>query len=144
MVLYLSTYPSKIDLPFSKRADSTITKPRIFCMGKPFYNYTSPGSRYVFFPCYTYRRGIPTQRLRVHGGLPKAFSATLTQIHTGKVALKSYLHRIKRAPDLRCTCGDEQIGRHVLIECPNFKDLRKAVWPFNSQPQSYKSILNLA
>jgi hypothetical protein len=23
------------------------------------------------------------------------------------------------------------------------KDLRKAVWPFNSQPQSYKSILNL-
>jgi len=23
-------------------------------------------------------------------------------------------------------------------------DLRKAVWPYNSQPQSYKSILNLA
>jgi hypothetical protein len=50
---------------------------------------------------------ISKQRLRVHNGLPKAFSATLTQIRTGKVALKSYLRRIKRAPDSRCTCGDE-------------------------------------
>ena len=34
------------------------------------------------------------------------------------------------------------LGRHVLIECPNFKELRKAVWPYNSQPQSFKEILN--
>jgi len=50
---------------------------------------------------------ISKQRLRVHGGLPKAFSATLTQIRTGKVALKSYLRRIKRAPDSRCMCRDK-------------------------------------
>jgi len=50
---------------------------------------------------------ISKQRLRVHSGLPKALSATLTQIRTGKVALKSYLYRIKRAPNPRCTCGDE-------------------------------------
>ena len=77
---------------------------------------------------------ILKQRLRVHSDIPKTFSATLTQIRTGKVALKSYLYRIKRAPNLRYTCGDEQIGRHVLIKCPNFKELRKAVWPYNSQP----------
>jgi len=50
---------------------------------------------------------ILKQRLRVHSGLPKALSATLTQIRTGKVALKSYLYRIKRAPNLRCICGDK-------------------------------------
>ena len=85
---------------------------------------------------------ISKQRLRVHRGLPKAFSATLIQIRIGKVALKSYLHRIKRAPNSRCMCGDEQIGRHVLIKYPNFKELRKVVWPYNSQPQSFKTILN--
>ena len=50
---------------------------------------------------------ISKQRLRVHGGLSKAFSATLTQIRTGKVALKSYLRRIKRAPDSRYMYRDE-------------------------------------
>ena len=50
---------------------------------------------------------ILKQRLRVYRGLPKAFSATLTQIYIGKVALKSYLCRIKRAPNLRYICGDE-------------------------------------
>ena len=50
---------------------------------------------------------ILKQRLRVHGGLPKAFSATLIQICIGKVALKSYLRRIKRAPNLRYICEDK-------------------------------------
>ena len=50
---------------------------------------------------------ISKQRLKIHNDLPKALSAILTQIRTGKAALRSYLHRIKRAPDLRCTCGDE-------------------------------------
>jgi hypothetical protein len=45
---------------------------------------------------------ILKQRLRVHKGLLKAFSATIIQICIGKVALKSYLRRIKHAPDLRC------------------------------------------
>ena len=77
---------------------------------------------------------ISKQRLKIHNDLPKALSAILTQIRTGKAALRSYLHRIKRAPDSRCTCGDEQTGRHVLVECPNFKELRKEIWPYNSQP----------
>ena len=53
---------------------------------------------------------ISKQRLRVHSDIPKTFSATLTQIRTGKVALKSYLYRIKRAPNLRCIYRDEQTG----------------------------------
>ena len=50
---------------------------------------------------------ILKQRLRVYSGLLKAFSTTLIQIYIGKVALKSYLRRIKRAPNLRCIYRDE-------------------------------------
>ena len=75
---------------------------------------------------------ILKQRLKIHNDLPKALLAILTQIRIGKVALRSYLYRIKRAPNLRCMCGDKQTGRYVLVKCPNFKELREEIWPHNS------------
>ena len=50
---------------------------------------------------------ILKQRLKIHNDLLKALLAILTQIRIGKAALRSYLYRIKRAPDLRCMCGDK-------------------------------------
>ena len=53
---------------------------------------------------------ILKQRLRVYSDILKTFFATLIQICIGKVALKSYLYRIKRAPDLKYIYKDKQTG----------------------------------
>lgn len=49
-------------------------------------------------------------------------------MRTEKIGLNSYLHRIKRADDTFCPCGDGyHTVNHILRECRLFWRQRKAV-----------------
>ena len=71
---------------------------------------------------------IGKRSLDLYKGTTKALSAIIVQMRTGKIALKAYLHAINRAPDRLCSCGQPQTVKHVLLECPNFSNLRHRIW----------------
>ncbi len=69
--------------------------------------------------------------LHIHDKLPKWVSSLMIQMRTGKIGLRKFLHE-RKAPgveDARCGCkrGEETV-RHVLTECPRFKEMRKTMW----------------
>src|SRR5271156_313408 len=64
---------------------------------------------------------------RLHEGRQKAHSAILTQLRTGKIGFNAFLHERKVPTVLspRCLCGTGAMTvRHILLACPNWKDLR--------------------
>lgn len=74
---------------------------------------------------------VPTSTpntLILHSDLPKALSAVLVQMCTGKIRLKSFLFE-QRVPDIEdplCECGyGEQTVLHVLLQCRRYIDLRQ-------------------
>ena len=50
-------------------------------------------------------------------------------MRTGKIGLKAYLYRIKRADTPECDCGwaNETIG-HLIEDCPLYKSQRKLIF----------------
>ena len=53
----------------------------------------------------------------------------LTQLLTNHGCLRSYLHKMKKAPTPLCSCPEkaEQTARHLMIECSLFSKERPAV-----------------
>jgi ribonuclease HI len=59
---------------------------------------------------------------RLYAGLPKAMAAILIQLRSGKIALNSYLHKIKKIESPTCTCKlGRQTVTYVIEECPLFR-----------------------
>jgi ribonuclease HI len=67
------------------------------------------------------------ERVYSNGELPKALSSILIQIRTGKIGLRSYLFKIKRAKDPHCECKrSNQTVLHLIEDCPLYQQQRKA------------------
>ena len=68
----------------------------------------------------------PQDVLKLYEGLPKALAAVLIQLRSGKIALASYLYKIKKVLQPWCEChqGNQTVA-HILEECPQFAKQRK-------------------
>jgi ribonuclease HI/exonuclease III len=71
----------------------------------------------------------PTRAVRkLHAGVPKAISALITQLRTGKIGFNAFLHN-RRVPGFttsRCDCDlGAMTVRHVLLTCPKWKGNRQ-------------------
>jgi hypothetical protein len=94
---------------------------------------------------------ISQQTLLMYEGLPKATNATMIQLRTGKIRLKSYLCGIRAAETGDCECGqDLQTVRHVVCECPLLSSRRKAllgrttVWDIRQVLNDEKQLIQAA
>jgi hypothetical protein len=70
--------------------------------------------------------GVYTDNSKLYRGMSKPHAAILVQARSGKIGLKSYLYKIKRADSPNCECDRaEQTVNHIIEECPLFRTTRK-------------------
>ena len=66
-----------------------------------------------------------TYTRRLYGSLPRNRAYLLTQLRTGHSWLSTYAKTFGFRDDDRCVCGAQETVTHVLVDCPELRDIRR-------------------
>ncbi|KAF7118717.1 hypothetical protein CNMCM5793_008337 [Aspergillus hiratsukae] len=66
-----------------------------------------------------------TYTRRLYGSLPRNRAYLLTQLRTGHNWLSTYARTFGFREDDKCACGAQETVTHVLVDCPNLRDIRR-------------------
>jgi ribonuclease HI len=69
---------------------------------------------------------LPASRTRrLYGNLPRDRAYLLMQLRSGHNWLSSYRKKVGYSDDDQCICGAQETVTHVLVDCPDLRELRR-------------------